>query len=486
MIIRVAKTLLGIAVVGLVFASCLNQPEHPSSPPGQFNREADEAKALGIPTHLTLSPAYDVNPVFTNHTLTATATDTAGFPVDTLRVSFYVFAGPNVGTGGTRVTDVNGEAVFMYFDGGGAGVDSIRALTVAPITGDTLYAYAVKRWVSPPPLQFDLDPSYDVNPVFTNHTLTATVRDSAGPPVDDLWVDFYVYSGPNVGTMGSDVTDVNGEAMFTYFGSGGPGVDSIRAMTHGPFSGDTLYAYAVKKWVSPLQVHCDAGGPYTVDCPEDTVVIQLDGTGSTGDSLHYFWSTDCPGATFSNPYSPTPYLWFWGGNTTSCNVYLMVSDEFSSDSCYTSVSVGHGRPPSVTCRVAPLTDHGYADDDDDDGSDDGSSDDDSSDDSSNRVIVSWHASGGCGDLYVRAFIDFGCDTVGVSNGQIVDVDCYSADCGASFVDGVLEVNGLQATLVVTATDPAGNRAVCTADLCPIGGDDDDDDDAPGGRDRFRQ
>lgn len=69
----------------------------------------------------------------------------------------------------------------------------------------------------------------DVNPVGTNHTVTALVQNNLGDPVPGMLVGFTVISGPNAGTNGSAVTNASGIATFTYNGSGGPGIDEIQA-----------------------------------------------------------------------------------------------------------------------------------------------------------------------------------------------------------------------------------------------------------------
>jgi hypothetical protein len=74
-----------------------------------------------------------------------------------------------------------------------------------------------------------LAPTYAVNPVDTDHTVTATVVDDAGAPVPGIEVSFEVVSGPNAGASGSAFTDAAGMASFTYTGSGGPGIDTIIA-----------------------------------------------------------------------------------------------------------------------------------------------------------------------------------------------------------------------------------------------------------------
>jgi len=74
-----------------------------------------------------------------------------------------------------------------------------------------------------------LAPTYAINPVGTDHTVTATVVDDAGAPVPGIDVTFDIVSGPNSGGSGSSATDADGMASFTYTGSGGPGIDTIIA-----------------------------------------------------------------------------------------------------------------------------------------------------------------------------------------------------------------------------------------------------------------
>lgn len=74
----------------------------------------------------------------------------------------------------------------------------------------------------------ELTPETDTNIVGENHTVTATVRDDFGDPVEGVTVNFDVVGGPSVvdgdpsapnPANGSDVTDANGEATFTYTNS---------------------------------------------------------------------------------------------------------------------------------------------------------------------------------------------------------------------------------------------------------------------------
>jgi Big-like domain-containing protein/beta-propeller repeat-containing protein len=77
-----------------------------------------------------------------------------------------------------------------------------------------------------PPTGLTLSPTFDSNPVGTSHTVTATVVDAEGDPIEFVTVRFSV-TGVNPGS-GTDTTDANGEATFTYTGNNA-GADAIHA-----------------------------------------------------------------------------------------------------------------------------------------------------------------------------------------------------------------------------------------------------------------
>jgi hypothetical protein len=93
------------------------------------------------------------------------------------------------------------------------------------------------------------------NVVGSPHTVTATAESTNGAPVPGATVNFEVISGPNAGASGSDVTDANGKAEFTYVGSGGPGVDEIQG-----FIGNLESNILEKTWVEVLRCDADSDG----------------------------------------------------------------------------------------------------------------------------------------------------------------------------------------------------------------------------------
>jgi Big-like domain-containing protein/beta-propeller repeat-containing protein len=87
-------------------------------------------------------------------------------------------------------------------------------------------AFVTKLDLVGTPATLTLAPKADTNTAGSQHTVTATVKDTAGTPVPGVTVRFSV-SGAN-SASGSDATDANGEATFTYTGTTA-GLDAISA-----------------------------------------------------------------------------------------------------------------------------------------------------------------------------------------------------------------------------------------------------------------
>jgi hypothetical protein len=76
---------------------------------------------------------------------------------------------------------------------------------------------------------------FDVsNLVGTSHTVKARLVSPEGNPLPGRVVTFTVIAGPNEEQTGVGVTDADGEATFSYVGSGGAGVDRIEATFEDP------------------------------------------------------------------------------------------------------------------------------------------------------------------------------------------------------------------------------------------------------------
>src|SRR4029077_20783252 len=71
------------------------------------------------------------------------------------------------------------------------------------------------------------------NSVGGTETVTAKVTTTGGAAVQGATVTFLVTAGPNKGRTGTDVSDANGQATFTYTDTGGAGTDTIVVSTAG-------------------------------------------------------------------------------------------------------------------------------------------------------------------------------------------------------------------------------------------------------------
>ncbi len=66
------------------------------------------------------------------------------------------------------------------------------------------------------------------NSVEDDHTFTANITNGTGSPQPGVDVFFTILSGPNADFNGTNTTNENGNATFTYSGSNS-GTDTIRA-----------------------------------------------------------------------------------------------------------------------------------------------------------------------------------------------------------------------------------------------------------------
>ena len=135
--------------------------------------------------------------------------------------------------------------------------------------------------------KLELTPATATNELGTpdqNHTVTAKVTDDFGDSVSDVTVNFEVIDGPNKDAVGSDTTDINGEATFTYTavqGLAGLGTDTIKATA--PQQANVsieLTDTATKDWVDTT--------PPDPDC--------LETVNPAGDNVPPAGSTTLPGA----------------------------------------------------------------------------------------------------------------------------------------------------------------------------------------------
>ncbi|HEX8064931.1 MAG TPA: SBBP repeat-containing protein [Thermoleophilaceae bacterium] len=203
---------------------------------------------------LALEPATATNAAGEEHCVTATLEDGSGDPIDGATVRFSVSGASSAS--GSATTDSNGEAGFCY-TGTTAGDDSIHAFADLDVDGSQGEgepgATAAKTYVAAVPASLELDPATSVNPVGSEHCVTATVRDAFGNPNSGVGVRFWVAG--SVVTGGTDATDEQGRAELCYEGPALPGVDAIMAYADGDGDGardeEEPFGAAVKTWVLP-------------------------------------------------------------------------------------------------------------------------------------------------------------------------------------------------------------------------------------------
>lgn len=176
---------------------------------------------------ITLTPVNADRVVNSSHTVTAQLVDGNGAPLANATIDFSVLAGPNMGGRGQDTTDANGIAVFSYSGTGGLGSDSIQASFNNGATTITSNSVNV-NWIAVPEAISLVPPSATLI-VNSTHTVTAQVTDTLNAAVAGILVDFTISSGPNAGMNAQGTTDVNGQAMFSYAGTGGLGQDVIQA-----------------------------------------------------------------------------------------------------------------------------------------------------------------------------------------------------------------------------------------------------------------
>ncbi len=229
--------------------------------------------------------------------------------------------------------------------------------------------------------------------------------------------------------------------------------------TAGAFQEDVVGpcgGFVAKFGISNSPPVADAGPDRTVECtsPEGALVT-LDGSASSdpdSDPLTYDWSN-----SFGIAGGVMPVVTLALGDHL---VDLVVTDPGGlSDMDSVVVNVLDTTPPGL---VASLTPVGTGDEDDD--GDEG------------RFQIGFTATDACdADPDVTAsLVSPGCPDSPVGAGQIVEFELEDEDCELETEDGILEIEGSELVLHVTATDAAGNSS--TSEVRATGLDSDNDDD----------
>jgi len=200
-------------------------------------------------TTITVSPENATNKVGTVHAMGITVSPAQA----NVQVRYRVLSGPNAGLTGPGDTNANGFIVFSY-PGNAIGTDAILIWAdldrdgvrdgIEPLTA------SIVEWVGVAGTGIELVPASSAGPVNASHTSTATLL----PAQSGVIVRFSVATGPNAGRNGVGVTNSNGQASFSYFGTGGLGTDTIVAWpdfdADGARDGNEPQATATRLWTS--------------------------------------------------------------------------------------------------------------------------------------------------------------------------------------------------------------------------------------------
>jgi hypothetical protein len=131
-----------------------------------------------------------------------------------------------------------------------------------PVTGLAAVGGPAPIPALPSPAQISLAPATASTVAGTTATITATVTDNATSPVANQVVTFNITSGPNTGTQGAGVTDVNGQFAFTYTGTGPAGTDTIQASIGSLMSNLVYHTWTSSQLTSGLACNGTYNGPF--------------------------------------------------------------------------------------------------------------------------------------------------------------------------------------------------------------------------------
>lgn len=137
-----------------------------------------------------------------------------------------------------------------------------------------------------------LSPTGTSDPIGAAHTVVATVTNDLSQPVVGRDVSFTILSGPNQGVNGIVATGADGQAHFTYAGTGGVGTDQLQASFVDSQSQTRVSNVVTQDWTPPCNLH------YTVKLdtnPTPGTVLCNDTTSTTchasslDSNTTYFW-----------------------------------------------------------------------------------------------------------------------------------------------------------------------------------------------------
>jgi CSLREA domain-containing protein len=154
-------------------------------------------------------------------------------------------------------TDATGTATFSFTLGAPSQAgDVVTSTATDPLNNTSEFSNcaAIAGGVGSP-ATLVLTPPTAVNPVGTQHCVTATVTDASGAPVEGVTVRFTVTGSDGTTITGQATTDANGQARFCYQGPDFPREDVIDAFAdtngNGEQDAGEPGGTATKSWVLP-------------------------------------------------------------------------------------------------------------------------------------------------------------------------------------------------------------------------------------------
>lgn len=195
----------------------------------------------------SLTPADDQNPVGSQHTVTATFRRSSGAAAAGSAVSVSV-SGASPTVFADAIADGNGRVAWTY-TGTNQGADTIEFASF--IDGRVVNCRATKTWTRRQP-RCTVDPADDVNPIGTQHTVTATFRRADGSLAAGLPVSVNI-TGTAPLVLADAISDGAGRVTWTYTGQT-PGTDVLSFSAF--VDGQVATCQATKTW-SADQGRCD-------------------------------------------------------------------------------------------------------------------------------------------------------------------------------------------------------------------------------------
>jgi hypothetical protein len=179
---------------------------------------------------------------------------------------------PNTATGGSWDQNTNPTMGWSCCESNITGITALAELILSPVA-----------FVLPDPVLFStvgLSPANAINPIGTDHTVTAFAQSGNNQPVPGATISFVV-TGTNAGATGtcapaSCVTGADGKVAFTYHDTNGGGSDTIQA-----FIGTLGSNKVTKLWQNP-SLKCDADADGDVDQADLLIIRSANGQVASG------------------------------------------------------------------------------------------------------------------------------------------------------------------------------------------------------------